>query len=83
MKTTRQCPHQPDARQDERPLTIDEARHPLLPWLPADDAPGDYEDIEYAARWVQSHAPVASIGTLQAPSTVAERPRQKQHKKAQ
>ncbi|WP_426106380.1 hypothetical protein [Massilia sp. TSP1-1-2] len=82
MKTTRQCPVKPDFQLERRsPLTINDARHPLMPWLAAGEVPEDYEDREYATNWALSHPPVESIGTLQAPSPAPERPRRDTTKK--
>jgi hypothetical protein len=67
VKTTRQCQIKPDFQTAERQLTLDDARKPALPWLPAGEVPSDYEDIEYASSWTRGHAP--------------ERPQRDQHKK--
>jgi len=81
VKPTSECQH-PLLERDERVLTIDDARNPLLPWLSAGEQPDDFEDVTYAATWVQTHAPTESIGSLQARSTMPERPRPRPYKKA-
>jgi hypothetical protein len=81
VKTTRHCPIKPDFQRDDRPLTIDDVRNPLMPWLSAGEVPDDHEDIEYAACWALSHSPVMSIGLIQAASTAPEVPRRDKRKK--
>ncbi len=47
-------------------LTIDTARNPAMPWLPAAQEGDDYEDIEYARSWTRTPGQVGTLGTLQA-----------------
>lgn len=65
VKTTRHCPVRQDRKRPERPLTIDDVRNPLLPWLGVDEGPDDHDDIRYARCWVSSHPPVESLGSIQ------------------
>lgn len=57
VKTTRPCSDKPDFRaEEERSLTIDDARNPAMPWLCVGE-PDDFEDREFAASWTRSHTP--------------------------